>query len=514
MRVLTQNEQPSEHAPSRSGALSALRHWYVAHSPRHIPIAYKLAFIMTVLITGGLSVLGLVVINNQSEVLRHQANAFGQTVVLQLAESAKEPILAEDELALRVLINNLGSGEQLLGAAVYSETGRMLASLGLTPTGEIVSLYEDALRLDKRNHTFDWQWTNSLGLPDEAVSFLCPVEFKGLTVGHALVTFSRHDMVQSSREAKQAILIATLSLSLLAIIVAFLMGKQISRPVCDLVDASRAIGQGNFGYRFSERRNDELGTLMEAFNTMASSLLEKSQVERALSRYVSSNVAKQILENLEHVELGGQHVQATVLFADIVGFTRLSENMTPGEVADFLNEYFTYIAKVAELWNGTIDKFIGDCAMVVFGVPEQDADHRFHAIACAVMIRRLTERLNLIREEQGKPHVYFRIGVNTGPMLAGNMGSHDRMQYTVVGDSVNLASRLSSVAEKGEIVIRDEQYNDHDVKRRVIARRYKRIKVRGKEQPITVFRVKDVATTYRLAMEKQIDELLGERVTG
>jgi adenylate cyclase len=342
---------------------------------------------------------------------------------------------------------------------------------------------------------------------------VAPVEFGDVMVGHALVTFSRASMVEAVRASTRAILIATVSLTLLAVIMAFFLSKRASRPIYDLMTASKAIGQGRLDYRLTGRRKDELGTLFNSFNEMAQGLYEKGQVERVLSRYVAPSVAREVLRNLEHVELGGKHVNGTVLFADIAGFTHLSEDLSPSEVASFLNEYFGYVTQVAQLYRGTIDKFIGDCAMVVFGVPERDADHKFNAIACAVLIRRLTECLNEIRIREGKSPVYFRIGINTGEMLAGNMGSHDRMQYTVVGDAVNLASRVLDLAAQGEIIIREEHYRDPDVQRRVIARRHHRLRVRGRSTPITIYLVKDVASSYRRVMDEQLEMLLGHRVT-
>ncbi|HDP88341.1 MAG TPA: HAMP domain-containing protein [Thioalkalivibrio sp.] len=475
-------------------------------------MAYKLAFVITLLITAGMGVLGFVVVTNQTEVMRSEANAFGRTVVAQLAETAKEPVLAEDELALQVMVNNLAHGGKLLGAVVYAENGSVLNQLGVVPRFGVLDVYNEARRIERDFYALDWRHELEEGGSEALISFITPIRFRGLTVGHALVTFSRTQMVESERKAKQMIIAATVALILLTIGGAIIMSRKISQPIYELMHASQEIGEGNLAYRINDRRNDELGTLMSAFNNMAQSLLEKSQVENALSRYMSDNIASEIISNINQVQLGGKHVQATVLFADIVGFTRLSEDMTPEEVANFLNEYFGYITRVSQLYRGTIDKFMGDCAMVVFGVPDEDPNHRFNAIACAVMIQRLTERLNLVRMTEGKPAVKFRIGINTGDMLAGNMGSHDRMQYTVVGDAVNLASRLSSVAEPGEIVIRDEHYNDPDVQRRVIARKFKQIKIRGKTKPVTIYRVRDVATTYRREMDEQLDELVAERL--
>lgn len=496
-------------APARPASLRTRLGGLLA-APRRLPIAYKLALAITLLIVAGMSVLGLFVINNQAALMRDQANAYGQTVVSQLAEAAKELILAEDVLGLQVTTGGLTRNPDLQGAALFAEDGGLLAGTGVLPRRPVAELYDRAQPLQEDGYSFDWYWVDEQGRRQEAVSFITPVRFKEVVVGHALVTFSRSSMVESGRSATQAIILVTVLLSLLVVTLAFVMSKQLSRPIYELMDASRAIGAGNYAYRIPTRRRDEIGTLIEAFNDMAKGLLEKSQVEGALSRYVAPSVANEILANLDQVKLGGKHVNATVLFADIVGFTQLSEKMTPTEVGQFLNTYFSLITKLADMYRGTVDKFIGDCAMVVFGVPQADPDHRFNAIACAVAIQRLTERLNEDRRRRGEPPVHFRIGINTGEMLAGNMGAHERMQYTVVGDAVNLASRLSSAAAGGEIVVRDEHYLDPEVQRRVIARKYRNLRVRGKTDPITVYRVRDVASSYRKEMEARIDALLGQ----
>ena len=288
------------------------------------------------------------------------------------------------------------------------------------------------------------------------------------------------------------------------------MSKHLSKPIHKLVDASKAIGNGDFSYRLKERRNDEIGELALAFNKMAEGLFKKSQVENAFSRYVSSSVAKKVMENPENVELGGQHVHASVLFADIVGFTSISENLPPKEIASLLNEYFSYISKISGVYKGHIDKFMGDCAMLVFGVPEHDPDHSFNAVACAVMIQKLVKKLNILRTKQGKIAVHFRIGINTGNMVAGNLGSDDRMEYTVIGDPVNIASRLSSVASSDQIVIMEELYLQDSVRNKIVATMHETISVRGITKPVSTYFVEDLQANYKKSMDTIIDKILHE----
>ena len=489
--------------------LTGWRDWILSRLPTHIPIAYKLALAITVLVVAGMGLLGLTIISNQTELMRAQMNDFGQTVVNQLADSAREPVLADDLLGLRVMTSNLAGREtMLLGAAVYSEAGEVLASSGILPEEGIVQLYGKSQALKNSTHTFDWQWKDESGTTAELVSFLCPVRFESLIAGHALVTFTRDYMRQSSQDARRAIVWVTLIVALLATLMAFVMSRRLSRPIHDLLDASKAIRAGDYQYRFREPRKDEIGYLMQGFNSLARGLLEKSQVEALLSRYVDDSVASELLDNLGELRLGGKQIRASVLFADIVGFTRLSEKLPPEEIGSLLNEYFAYIAQSSRFYHGTIDKFIGDCVMVVFGVPQEDEEHCFHASACACMIQRMVTRLNARRERQGKLAVNFRIGVNSGDMLAGNLGSKDRMQYTVVGSAVNLASRLSSVAESGQIIVSEEVAHDPMVKARISMRRYAETRLRGKELPIATYLVEDVAPELQATMDSQIERVL------
>jgi adenylate cyclase len=239
---------------------------------------------------------------------------------------------------------------------------------------------------------------------------------------------------------------------------------------------------------------------MRAFNDMAEGMLEKSQVKNALSRYVSPGVAQEILSNLDEVELGGKSIEGTVLFADIVGFTRIAEKLKPEELVSILNDYFSLITSACELNNGTVDKYMGDGVMLVFGAPQPDKEHAFHAVSCALLVQRLIEYENEKRMKNGLFPVQFRIGINSGSMLAGNMGSRERMEYTVVGDTVNLASRLCGIANKGQIVISREMYMKPMVRERVLAGEYQSIQLRGIRDPVTTYRVEDLTADWQMRM--------------
>lgn len=480
------------------------------YQPRYFPIAYKLALVLTLMITLGMGLLGLIIVSNQTRILTQQIDDFGQTSVSQLGESSKELILSDDLLSLMVVNNNLGNSQNVLGTVVYSDNGKILAATGIHPGEDIIQLYAQSVSLGEENYRVEWVSKTTEGEIIDVMSFISPIRFQGVIAGHALVSFGKVHLSQALYSTVLSIVAVTIFMIAIGIFIAFYLGKRMSKPIHTLMDASIAIGSGQYDYKIVERRNDEIGYLTTAFNKMATDLLEKSQVENAFSRFVSTSVAKQIMENLDHIHLGGKHVEATALFADIVGFTSFSENHAPDEVAALLNEYFSHINMACQLYKGTVDKYMGDCAMLIFGVPENDPDHKYNAIACAVMIQKMVARINARRIRQGKPSIHFRIGINSGIMLAGNMGSHDRMQYTVVGEAVNLASRLHTVAEKDQIIVTDLLIHDVDVEWRVYAHQYKQIKLRGIKESVSTYIIKDVRDSDSAIIDSQINEILNE----
>lgn len=471
--------------------LARLRHHFAALRPNHLPVAYKLGLSISLLIVGCVALLGLVIINQQSRLLLEHMDSFGQAMVEQLADTSKELVLADDSLALSALIINLTGSPRVMGAAVYHRDGHPLAHSGILP---------EHLKQQMASEP-----------SSQIATYTGNIHFQDLHLGTAVVTLTMAQQHIALRQAMTAIALSTLFVSLLAGIAAFFMGKHLTRPIDHLMKATKAIGAGDYGYRLKSRRRDEIGQLMAAFNQMAHGLQEKSQVEGALSRYVSAGVAKQIMNNLGQLQLGGHQVEASVLFADIVGFTSLSEQLEPNQVAQLLNEYFSYMSRLAHCYRGNIDKFLGDGVMVVFGVIEEDPDHRFHAIACGVLLQRLVERLNRIREASGQLPVRFRVGVNSGLMLAGNMGADDRMQYTVVGDAVNLAARLMASGEPGQVIIPEALLDvDPDLANCLHLHPHGCLSLRGKETPVRTCMVQDLGEQYRPLMERHIQSLIGE----
>ena len=172
---------------------------------------------------------------------------------------------------------------------------------------------------------------------------------------------------------------------------------------------------------------------------------EKRKISKLFGRYVSKDVYSQLMADPERAQLGGRRREMTVLFSDIRGFTTLTEQGQPEVIVRTLNEYFTRMVDLVFLHKGTLDKFVGDMVMALFGAPLDDADHADHAVETALDMVAELARLNERWKAEGLPELDIGIGINTGPMIAGNIGSDAIMSYTVIGDAVNLGARLESL---------------------------------------------------------------------
>ncbi|MFH0872228.1 MAG: adenylate/guanylate cyclase domain-containing protein [bacterium] len=202
---------------------------------------------------------------------------------------------------------------------------------------------------------------------------------------------------------------------------------------------------------------------------------------------MTKQVADEILQHPERISLVGKRQEVSVLFADIRGFTSLAERLEPEEVVRTLNDYLTLMTKVVFKRDGTLDKFMGDAIMAVFGAPIFFPDHPLRAILAALDIRREIGALNLKREARGLEKVEIGIGINAGEVVTGNIGFEERMEYTVIGDNVNIAARLEGLAAEGQILISQSIYEE--VANVVMVKPLDPIRLKGREKPLQIYEV-------------------------
>ena len=199
--------------------------------------------------------------------------------------------------------------------------------------------------------------------------------------------------------------------------------------------------------------------LVSSFIRFVKTETERGQIRSAFSRYLSPALVGQLAKNPKQLKLGGETREMSFLFMDIRGFTTLAEGMSAEELTNFMNSFMTPMTEIILKHNGTIDKYIGDCIMAFWNAPLDDVDHARHACQAALEMRDFIQTFNAARKEKtesrGKPfkEVKIGIGINTGLAAVGNMGSEYRFDYTVMGDEVNLASRLEALTKEYEITI-------------------------------------------------------------
>jgi adenylate cyclase len=227
--------------------------------------------------------------------------------------------------------------------------------------------------------------------------------------------------------------------------------------------------------------NQPLGTVVALED-----LSNINKLKSTFKKYVSNQIVDQLLENEDLLSLGGQEQDATILFSDIRGFTSLSENMTPNEVVETLNDYFNQMIEIIFKYNGILDKIIGDELMVIYGVPKSNIQDSENAVLTAIEMQEKLIAFNQDRCINLKKPIKVGIGVNSGSVISGNIGSTDQMDFTVIGDSVNLASRLCSSAEAGQIIISDAVWNKIKHLQTFKSKKLSPIKVKGKAKVISI----------------------------
>lgn len=296
--------------------------------------------------------------------------------------------------------------------------------------------------------------------------------------GWVLAIWRPKSVAMAGYETTRSTVVAiTTGALLLALMLGLWASHAVTHPVLALVERARRIGQRRWHELSPPKpRSDELGTLDMAMHKMADDLrtgeaeLEKEvRLRSDLSRFVSQEVVDGIVQGDLSLELGGERRAVTVLFADMVAFTAAAESAPPERVVAMLNELFSVLTEVVFRHGGTVDKFIGDCIMAIWGAPVANEDHATKALEAAEdMMRFLEAGRGRWRETYGI-EMRLAIGINSGEAIVGNVGSRERMEYTVIGDVVNVAARLETIAAPDQVLLTaatlEEAGEDFDVRR-------------------------------------------------
>ncbi len=303
------------------------------------------------------------------------------------------------------------------------------------------------------------------------------------------ITASR-DVTELRDEVRRDLRVELGGLGLVLAVVLALALRFASRmggAVRSISEAARSVKDGKYVNAPIVHTGDELESLAKDFNAMVEGLRERDRLRETFGRYVTRQVADHLMKG--NMALGGELVPVTVLFSDIRSFTSISEKMEPRALLDFLNEYFSGMVESVMQHHGVVDKFIGDAIMAVFGAPVPQPDDPLHAVKAALEMRARLVKINEAFLARGLPEVRSGIGLHSGQVVAGNMGHAERMEYTVIGDAVNLASRLEGMTKelKCDVILSEDLFRQ--VESHVDTEPLHKIKVKGRDQEVMVYRL-------------------------
>lgn len=428
---------------------------------------------MTALILLAAVLVGYPMGYRQFAMMEQQFETTGNTLAQQVASSAVEPLFAEDNFNLERLINIILDQSDVVSVLIINRDLKLIGTESPRPEQQVMNQPEffstPGLLTDQNNITW----------------FHTPIIFNGVTGGAAWVGLDKTPLINNQKLVITSAITAVSLLVLGIIWLAVRLSRALSKPIHELISASEALAHGDFSYRIKSSASGEFADVNKAFNDMAIGIEEKLKLEKNFSRFVSPSVAMHYMRRDEsEISLQGERVEASIIFVDLVNYTGFSEQNPPEKVADILNFYFSEFSKACHQFQGNVDKFIGDCAMLVFGCPQADEDHRQHALDCAIYIRNRIHTLNSELKRNNQPYMEIRIGLAGGTVLAGLLGSAERLNYSVIGDAANLAARLCDKAPTGQILTDRDFILQLGESKKIHTHETQRISVKGFSQEI------------------------------
>ena len=414
-----------------------------------LKIRLKLSAIVATAIIATTFILSTIVTRIQERELRLQTEALGKSIVLGLSSSARDNLLLNSASIIQDYVKNFNALNipGLEHLYVVNREGTIVAHLNAENVNKQIAPEEwDAIV--KADSATQVETAGSL----QFVQAITVSKREGhgtrkILLGGSTVSFSKTSLLAHIEEMKSRILLYSFGISFVTIGFVYGFSKRLVNIIVVLSDAARKVGAGDLKVTVVTRIKDELGMLARDFNFMVVQIREKVEMQKFVSK---STVA--MISSGKEATLGGSRNEICAMFTDVRGFTSFSENHTPEEVVETLNHYLDVQTQVIHRHRGNVDKFLGDGIMAIFIGDQMVVD----AIEASIEIQRELAKLNEQRKKQRENVLHVGIGLASGIAVLGSVGSHDRMDFTAIGDTVNLSSRLCGVAGAAEIFVTEE----------------------------------------------------------
>ena len=462
-----------------AAAASASRNHIVEFFLR-LKIHFKLSLIVAISIIVVTFVISSIAVSLQERELRLYTEVLGYQIVQSLTAVAEDNLLLNSIPVLQDYVKNF-SKRNIPGLEhlfVMDRRGVIVAHLHSDSVNKIVTADDFDLLANADSARLVETATHFRFIQSIFVTRREAGQSRRFLLGSSSASFSKAVLLAPIREMRNKIVITSLGVSVVAIGLVLFLSKRIVHIIIVLSDAARQVGSGDLKVSVFTRMKDELGALAKEFNLMVVQIREKVEMQKFVSRSTMEMIATS-----GEAKLGGARKTIIAMFTDIRNFTTFSEKRWPEEVVETLNYYLDLQTRIIHEHSGVVDKFLGDGIMSVF-TGERMA---LNAVEAAVDIQRTVAQLNAQRKQAGEALLHVGIGIASGVAVLGSIGSRDRMDYTAIGDTVNLASRLCSIAGPAEIFVTED-----------IVRRIKKdysvlsegqLPIKGKRNQVPVFKV-------------------------
>jgi len=450
--------------------------------PPRIPIWLQLFAATMVIIITTIFVMSFFILSQQKERLYRQTIKIGKVSLNYFSSNSSVPLLEDNILRLNTLIKDATTVEELLYAIIVDHNQTIKAHTDINKIGKTYEKFTHMENVKKEQNVTYFNYYSKSG--QHVLNLTRPVLFKGKKLGQVHVGVSIDFIEKLIHQARLTIVVITFFIILFGSVIAVWLGFHFSRPISNLVLATGEIGSGNYQHKIILARNDELGNLATAFNRMGDELWKNSLMQKSFGKYIGSEVLEMIMADPESAWLKGHRNEVTIVFTDIRGFSSYSKSKEPEEIVDGLNKYFEIATQAIQDHGGYVDKFIGDAVLGVFGVPVYHKDHVERGVRAAIDM----QKKFMNKQNNGDSLLQsVGIGINSGVVVSGNIGSQDKMEYTVIGDTVNLAANLNSLANPGEIIITKSVYeNLEDI---ITVKPLSPQHIKGKTKPVETFKL-------------------------
>jgi len=394
------------------------------------PVRWRFTLLVGLMVFVAVVALLTVLLDLEREAWLSSQRKAAEALTERLADELKIPMLAGSKAEIDVVVSNfLQKTPDAEGVHLLLATGEEMRFGAIDPATSPLSGKASS----------------------DALWFVATARYAGTEVGKIAVRFSERAWKTLVQRIVRRMLIAAAIVVVLAMAGVYWIAGHMSRPLEELAEAARAVAYGDYTVRLPIRGNDELSDAIAQFNALVAELQHKEEIRDVFGRYLNPKLVSEVFAMGKAAQVRGRRQEVTVLFADMVDFTAFSEATETEKVIEVLNQHFEVFHRIIDYYGGHVDKYIGDAVMAVFNHPKEDPAHPRSAAKAALAMVEACERLGVLRPD-GRP-IRFRVGLNCGEVIVGDIGAAERLEYTVIGDTVNVASRLSGLGEGGQVVM-------------------------------------------------------------